>query len=91
MKDEQIKYSNNIEGAVERLELLSRYEGSEMGELWQLLVSLYESYESYVSPEFLKEIEKEIISEAERSHIEYKLVENESQSTHKYTTLEYIG
>lgn len=88
-----MKYTNNPDHAAQRLEHLSNYEGSELGEVWSLLARLWESYQDYISTDFAEALQKEIIDEAERTHREFKLVETpvEIEAPRTRTELKYIG
>jgi hypothetical protein len=76
-KTTNMKYTNDPDSAAERLEYLAHYEGSELGEVWRLLSSMWISYVDYISPEMAEILERDIIAEAERADNEYELVEKE--------------
>jgi len=85
-----MKYYGKIEEAVDRLEDISSYEGTEIGEMWESFVRLYR-YREYMSTEMRCILENDIIEEANRSHISYKLTEREETYTEKVIELEYLG
>jgi hypothetical protein len=78
----------NIEDAVEHLKGIAEYEGTEVGEAWEKMISLWESYQSYISDELYKALEKEIITEATNAKEQFVLKEEETTYTVKTKTLD---
>jgi hypothetical protein len=68
-------YTDDADGAAERLESIAALEGSEHGRVWEYLSALWISYVDYLSPAMQKALKDELISEAERSHRDYILEE----------------
>lgn len=71
-----MKYEN-IEDAIKRLEELINLEGSELGEAWDLLITI-RRYSYCFSKDFNLAIEKEIFKQANESHEHFEIVEEET-------------
>ena len=70
-----MKYKNAEEAAL-RLEELSQLEGTELGTAWSNLIYLRD-YSYCFSREFNIELVKEIIKQAEDSHKDFEIIEEE--------------
>lgn len=83
-------YKKDVNSAAERLDEVSPYEGSEVGEYWRCLCDLWDRND-ICSDEFKTALEKEIVSEATRTHTEFELVEDTVTFTKPVKNLEWIG
>ena len=80
----------SIEKAVEKLDELCSIEGSELGEVWDDLVALWRRRDFIRSDSLVRELESEIIANAEHAEKYLKIVETEESVLHKVRRLESI-
>ena len=78
----------STEKLVERLEYLSSYEGTEIGEMWSLLSSLW-GRKDCISKELRVVLEDEIKKEAEFLKYHAKLLTGETTYTRNVVNLEF--
>ena len=76
----------DIENEIEELEKYANIEGSEIGEVCELLISLAR-YPDYISTNFSECLVNEIISQLKNFKNNFKIVEREVTYTNKYLEL----
>ena len=79
----------DIETERNELEKYAKLEGSEIGELCELLLTIA-NYGSYMGDEFHSALVEEIQSQLEMFKIQTKIVETEKTYNEKYTELEWL-
>ena len=76
----------NAEEAHDYLEEILPYEGTELGEIWERLIYLYD-YSYGIGDELKAAVEKEIIEQAEWAEESFELIETEVVETRKVKRL----
>ena len=75
---------------LDKLEEYARLDGTEIGELCNLLTEIHKSYWDYLySTSFKKAIEIELSAQLRNFEKHAKIVEHEEQTTHKWKDLEW--
>lgn len=86
------KEITTVDDATELLEEYSSLEGTELGEYWRQLID-FERYGPFCSDEFMEVWQRELLEEANRVLVEFKIIETEKEvvSKKKIKELIYIG
>jgi len=84
-------YDPELEKRVEKLGEAIPYEGTEVGETWDLLAHIFQMLqESYVSDEFAAAFKKELVEQLEDFENNYEFTEEVIETTRKETIRELI-
>ena len=89
-KYEELKksYLEDINDAIEKLEVATRYEGSEVGECWDAAITLWR-YRYALSDDLQKSLKEQIVEFALELEFNYEFVEEEVTHTFIEKRLEY--
>lgn len=90
-KQKTYKKQKHLDKMVEDLHDAAGLEGSEVGEMWSLIASLFESYSDIISPELLASLEAEIRQQHEILCKEFIITEDTETVERTHTRLVYVG
>jgi len=90
-KQKTYKTKKHLDKMLEDLQEAAGFEGSEVGEMWSLISSLFESYSDIVSPAFFASLEAEIRRQHEILCKEFIITEDTETVERTRVRLVYVG
>lgn len=79
-----------LEKSIEELTEAANWEGTEVGDMWNTICSLYEFSQGYFSDKFERALKAEIIHQYEEFKTNYEFIEEERQEVVKTRVRELV-